>query len=88
MDEVYNWAASNNMKWNDGKFQVPRLGKNNNLRDETYLFSPNYNEVIERKEAIKVFGIRVDQDRDFKVQRQKSLGKAWRKFGWIYLVEY
>ena len=57
------------MKWNDGKFQVLRLGKCEELKEETYLFSPEYTEVIERKEAVKDLGVMVDQNLDFKVQR-------------------
>ena len=26
LDSVHNWSSANNMKWNDGKFQVLRLG--------------------------------------------------------------
>ena len=65
------------------KFQVLRLGKNEDLKDETYLFSPDYKEVIERKEAVKDLGVMVDQNLDFRVQRRKALSKAWRKLGWI-----
>ena len=83
LEAVYRWAAQNNMQWNDGKFQVLRLGKNEDLKDETYLFSPDYKEVIERKEAVKDLGVMVDQNLDFGVQRRKALSKAWRKLGWI-----
>ena len=81
LEAVYRWAAQNNMQWNDGKFQVLRLGKNEDLKDETYLFSPDYKEVIERKEAVKDLGVMVDQNLDFRVQRRKALSKAWRKLG-------
>ena len=62
MDLVYSWASTNNMKWNDGKFQVLRFGMSEDLKDETYLFTPELNEVIERKEAIKDLGVIVDQN--------------------------
>ena len=71
------------MRWNHLKFQVLRLGQNNDLKEDTLLFSPDYTDVIERKEAIKDLGIYIDQNLDFKVQRQKALAKTWQKLGWV-----
>ena len=71
------------MTWNNQMFQVLRLGKQEDLKDETYLKSPKYSEVIERKESVKDLGIMVDHQLDFRVQRQNALSMAWRKLGWI-----
>ena len=56
---------------------------NEELKEGTYLFSPDVGEVIERKETVKELGVFVDQDLDFKSQRQKVLSKIWRKLGCI-----
>ena len=83
LDIVYKWALDNNMRWNENKFQVLRLGRNEVLKEDTLLFSPDYGEIIERKESVKDLGIIVDQDLSFKQQRQRALSKCWRKIGWI-----
>ena len=44
LDVSYRWAAENNMKCNDGKFQVVRLGKLENLKEETYFFPQNFSD--------------------------------------------
>ena len=70
---MYEWASVNNMRWNDSKFQVLRLGKSETLKEEIHLFFHDYTEVIERIEAVKDLGVMVEQGLDFKIQRQKSL---------------
>ena len=82
LDAVYKWALVNNMRWNDKKFQVLRLGRNEVLKEENPLFSPSH-VIIERKETVKDLGITVDQDLSFRPQRQKALSKCWKKIGWI-----
>ena len=55
---VYNFYIlfcheSNNMRWNDGKFQVLRVGPNKNIKEDTLLFSPRYENIIDSKECMK-----------------------------------
>ena len=40
LNKIYFWATRNNMKWNSLKFQMLRLGKNQELKDSTYFFTP------------------------------------------------
>ena len=58
------------------KFQVLRLGNKETLKNETYIFSPGYSEVIECKEAVKNLKIMVDQRLNLWMQRQRALDKV------------
>ena len=71
------------MKWNKGKFQLLRLGPNNDLKNCTEYFSPDMEYVVESKESVKDLGIHVDHKMTYRVQRQKSLTKVVQKLGWI-----
>ena len=48
------------MKCNSFKFQMLRLGRILDMKDPTYFFTPEYNDVIEQKEVIKYLGVMVD----------------------------
>ena len=71
------------MRWNDLKFQILRIGKNEVLKDNTLIFSPNYQEIIERKEVIKDLGILVDHDLNYKAQFDAALAKTRQKYSWV-----
>ena len=60
LEKIYSWADKNHIKWNAKKFQLLRVAPNNDLKDDTYIFTPNYNEVIEAKNDVKDLGILVD----------------------------
>ena len=53
LDRIYDWADTNNMKWNQDKFQLLRIGKNINIKEDTYYFSPEMKSVIEEKRLYK-----------------------------------
>ena len=61
MDRIYNWATQNNMVWNHLKFQLLRFRKKVNIKTDTVLFTPNFNQVVERKEVVKDLGILIDE---------------------------
>ena len=83
MERIYNWAESNHMRWNNDKFQLLRVGPNLNLKESTYLFTPNYQDVIEEKSSIKDLGIYVDADLRYKEQMKRAVNKANKKASWI-----
>ena len=83
LNEIYTWATRNNMVWNKLKFQLLRLGKNSNITENTSLFTPDFQDIIERKECIKDLGIMVDDQVSYSIQKQKALMKAKQKIGWI-----
>ena len=71
------------MKWNDLKFQVLRLGPNQDLIDNTTIFSPDHGEVVEEKDVIKDLGILVDSDICYVDQLYKAVNKAKQKAAWV-----
>ena len=72
LDSIYEWADQNNMCWNDLKFQLLRIGKNENLKLDTVLFSPGMREIIERKDCIKDLGVLVDENLKYSEHIKKS----------------
>ena len=72
------------MKWNAKKFKLLRVGPHNDLKDDTYIFTPNYNEVIEAKNDVKDLGILVDDTLLYKNQQMATVKKAQQKFTLIF----
>ena len=82
MDRLYPWAEENNMSWHDLKFQVIRVG-NSDLIDDTELFTPDYSELISKKEFVKDLGVLVDRKLTYSDQIHKAVTKTTQKAGWI-----
>ena len=83
LEKIYNWAGMNNMRWNDKKFQLLRSGHNRNLIEETSVFSPDFENIIESKPVIKDLGILVDSTLRYRDQITKVIKKANQKSSWI-----
>ena len=83
LDIIYQWAVNNNMKWNDNKFQTMRIGKNNRMKEDTLLFTPKYDNVIEVKETIKDLRVLIDDDMRYNSQINSAISKANKKLGWV-----
>ena len=84
LDKIYSWACDNNMRWNNGKFQILRIGSNKELIEDTLLFSPDYENVIESKSFIKDLGILVDTDVRYCEQMDAAVRKSNKKISWIF----
>ena len=67
------WADNNNMAWNKLKFQLLRLGISEDIKNNTLLFGPGFDSIIERKNVIKDLGVLVDDKLSYSQQIQKSL---------------
>ena len=83
LNNVYQWADTNNMRWNEVKFQIMRLGKDEELKENTKFFTPNYEELIDEKDTIKDLGVLVDSNLRYKSQIMSAVSKARRKLGWV-----
>ena len=59
-----------------------RLGRNHDLKDSAYLFTPEYSDIIEHKEVIKDLGVMVDDELTCNDQTMKAINKARQKLGW------
>ena len=54
------------MNWKYFKFQLFRFGYNERPKEDTLIFSPNYENVVERKEVVKYLGILFDDSLSYK----------------------
>ena len=80
---MFEWAETNNMKWNSLKFQLLRFGRNESLKEDTTYFTPEYTEVISRSEVVKDLGVRIDHKLNYKDQLMTAVQKSNRKINWI-----
>ena len=76
------------MRWNDDKFQLLRVGKNIELKENTYYFTPFMSNIIEEKENVKDLGVIVDNQLSYRVHRQKAINKIFKMTGWIKRTFY
>ena len=51
MEYIFGWAEENHMRCYWDKFQLLRVGPNVELQENTYLFTPNFEDIIEEKIA-------------------------------------
>ena len=83
LDKVYDWAASNNMDFNNGKFKVLHYMPNpTNQRSRHYL-SPIGGH-IESVDCVKDLGVVMSRTGKFKNQLEKIVNKARQMMGWIF----
>ena len=83
LNQIYNWATENNMRWNDMKFGLMRFGKDQCIKEDTILFTPGFENVIDYKEIIKDLGIKIDPELSYETQIKNAVAKAQRKSGWV-----
>ena len=72
------------MKFNASKFEVLKHGKNESLKDEFSYFTPNYEDIIERKEVLRDLGIQANDKATFEDHINKVCSNVNRKAGWIF----
>ena len=76
LGKIYHWQHVNNMMFNDEKFQVLRIGHNQELKNNTSLFTHDYQELIHLEEVMKDLWVIMDVDCSFSAQREKAVAKA------------
>ena len=59
LNHIYRWEGANIMRWNGSKFQCVRLGPEK-VKENTYIFTPDYNDPIEEVPHAKDLGILID----------------------------
>ena len=80
LDAVYNWANTNNMHFNDDKFETIRYGNQRTFVDDGY--NVNGNNITE-KDAVRDLGILMSNDCTF-TDHIENISKAARQMsGWI-----
>ena len=83
MEKIYAWQRRRNMSFNSSKFKILRIGKNEDLKDTTNLFTDGMKEILVGEDYVKDLGILMDKNATFKRHRDEAILKAKRKAGWI-----
>ena len=86
LNKLYNWAKTNNMVYNNTKFQVIRYGNNNGLKEDTTYFTEDTGEVIERFETLRDLGVILSEEANFKAHIEHVEKKVRRKIGWVFFT--
>ena len=82
LSKVYAWAASNNMSFNNNKFEVLRYGANAELKENTHYLSPD-GSIIETKTHIKDLGVIMSSSGSFSEHINRTCKKARDMCSWI-----
>ena len=83
LETLYTWAKNNNMAFNGSKFEVLRLGKNQELKDNTNYLTPEAEDLIEVKDVLRDLGIMVNDKANFEDHIDKVCAQVNQKAGWI-----
>ena len=83
LDSIYEWQESNNMMFNDSKFQLLRYGKDSRLKENTNYFTGNMELIIQESESCRDLGIRMEANGTFKEHIQNVNNKTRQKAGWV-----
>ncbi len=79
---MYQWQLSNNMLFNEKKFELLRYGKNQELKSTTNYEGPN-NNIITEKETVCDLGIIMNSNHTFSDHIKRVCEKSKQKCGWI-----
>ena len=72
---IYQWSVTNNMQFNDLKFELLRYGKDQELKLSTSYISPSFN-MIEEKINLKDLGVTLSSDATVKTHINNFLKSA------------
>ena len=82
LNKVYEWASTNNMQFNDSKFELLRYGQDISLQQSTNYVS-NTATQIESKTSTKDLGVTMAASADFKVHIDNITETAKDLTAWI-----
>ena len=80
LDTIYEWAESNNMKFNSDKFQVVRFSP----ETSTCYYYDDAGELIDQLEVVKDLGVYIAANLSFHHHIQLVANKGKRMSGWIF----
>lgn len=79
---IYQWAADNNLSFNDSKFEFIQYGCNKDLQLSTD-YKSSAGVQIEKKEGVSDLGVYMSQDASFKSHIDNICASAQRTVSWI-----
>ena len=83
LNKLYQWQETNNMAFNSNKFEVLRYGWNQELKNSTEYLTPDSEDLIERKEALRDLGIQMSDTGKFSNHVESVCSRVRQKCGWI-----
>ena len=82
LNTVYKWAETNNMQFNEEKFELLRYGPNSAIREDTALHTEG-GFTITPKKAVKCLGVYLSEDGSYKQHITEVIKKARGMAGWV-----
>ena len=82
LNKVYEWADTNNMKFNITKFNLLRYGPNEDLKRNTS-YKNSDDEDIQEEKSVKDLGVQMSNDLTFTEHISSSSLKCMRLVYWI-----
>ena len=82
LHRVYEWQETNNMQFNESKFQLLQYGSDKQLKEETHYVGPE-GQRITAKDCVRDLGILMTNDATFTDHIDKAVKAAKQKCGWI-----
>ena len=83
LNKVYQWATTNNMQFNDTKFELLRYGQNKELKQSTHYLS-NANVHIETKTSTKDLGVTMSATGEFSEHIDNITDTVKDLIAWIF----
>ena len=71
------------MVFNTTKFEVLKHGKNEELKDNYSYFTPEYEDIIKRKDILRDLGVMANDKANFEEHINKVCTSVTKKVGWI-----
>ena len=71
------------MKFNSTKFEVLKHGKDEELKNDFEYFTPDYEDIVERKEVLRDLGIQSNDKATFDDHINKVCTSVNKKVGWV-----
>ena len=83
LNSIYQWSRTNNMVFNDVKFELLRYGNNEDVKRNTAYNSSNEN-VIEEHQSVKDFGVTMSNNCKFNNHINATIINARKLSAWIF----
>ena len=81
LNKIYRWAESNNLEFNDLKFEVVQYGDDEELKS-SHLYVSSSKQIIQSTNTVKDLGVLMSSDCSFKNHIQSMVAGAKSVAGW------
>ena len=81
IEKLQDWQSENNMEFNVGKFNVLKLGRNEDLKNEYTYIAPGNNQIIYDYTVVRDLGVLINIDRNYSDHIAKIYSKISQRAG-------